>query len=360
METLSPPFDLLVLGQGFAGSALALQAHWAGYRVGVVDDGQPQSASRLSSGLLNPIILRRRRMVDNALVRWETADAYYRKCEHLLGRPLFYREPVAELITTPEIDHAWTHLAERDAFQSLMEERTTSHSYQGLKSCRLGTVKASGRLDSPAYLHAVRSFFEEQGQFSGERCQHISPTKDNTWVTDTGWSAPVVLLAQGYPAQLTESLFGSLEFLPARGEGLVVRLPYLQLDRPIHGSFFLIPLTNKPEQFLVGATFAWDAIDSPQPTSLGRATLIKWLESVLTPAALEGLEILDQWSGVRPTRQDREPVARWHPEKKGLGILNGMGSRGGLLAPSLALGLLQEGVRQGYLPSPLEPKGMTK
>jgi glycine/D-amino acid oxidase-like deaminating enzyme len=47
-------------------------------------------------------------------------------------------------------------------------------------------------------------------------------------------------------------------------------------------------------------------------------------------------EIVSHVSGVRPTVSDRRPLVGQHPEYKNLFVLNGMGSRGVMTAPTAA------------------------
>ena len=46
-------------------------------------------------------------------------------------------------------------------------------------------------------------------------------------------------------------------------------------------------------------------------------------------------------AGVRPTVKDRKPILGTHPNHKNLHVLNGMGTRGVLLAPNMAWDLFQ-------------------
>ena len=48
--------DVVVVGQGFAGTALAWQLRWRGASVLVVDRGDPDTASKVAAGLLTPMI----------------------------------------------------------------------------------------------------------------------------------------------------------------------------------------------------------------------------------------------------------------------------------------------------------------
>ena len=67
-----------------------------------------------------------------------------------------------------------------------------------------------------------------------------------------------------------------------------------------------------------------------------RKKIIKMLNKTL----LGSYDIIDQKAGIRPSTLDRRPLIGRHPIYKQLYILNGLGTRGVLLAPYLSKCLL--------------------
>ena len=93
-----------------------------------------------------------------------------------------------------------------------------------------------------------------------------------------------------------------------------------------------MPIGN--DLYKVGATFNWED-KTNESTAEGREELVKKLESFLQCE----YEIVDQSAGIRPTVIDRRPMIGVHPEHKHLAILNGLGTRGVMLAPLMAKNL---------------------
>ena len=50
-------------------------------------------------------------------------------------------------------------------------------------------------------------------------------------------------------------------------------------------------------------------------------------------------EIIDQTAGIRPNTNDRRPFIGQHKEDNRLAVLNGLGTRGVMLAPTMARNL---------------------
>jgi len=48
-------FDVAIIGQGLAGTALAWQLHMKRRSLLLIDSGDPSSASRIAAGLMTPI-----------------------------------------------------------------------------------------------------------------------------------------------------------------------------------------------------------------------------------------------------------------------------------------------------------------
>lgn len=335
-------YDLAVVGFGFAGAAVALQAHRRGLHVGAIlnANGNYPVASQVASGLINPLVLKRRRMVSDAKIAWECAVDLFTWLEHTASTQVFEPTPVAEHLATVQDDLDWNLLAERPGFAELLNSQTEANLNKYLKLNRLGSVRTSGRLLPLAYLEAARSLLEPNvGLGSVQTIAH----NNGLWEAFDASERLVLrtqklVLCEGPRAPLTELFWGDLEWALVRGEGLDVHIPGLGLNLPIHARHFLLPdRAQGPDRYKVGATYAWDGLEDPQPTQAGREELEAWLQSVVSLP----YQVVHHWCGVRPARKSREVLVGWHPEYPGLGVLNGLGSRGGLLAPLRAHQLLE-------------------
>jgi len=71
------------------------------------------------------------------------------------------------------------------------------------------------------------------------------------------------------------------------------------------------------------------------PTDQGKQELIDRIKELLHC----DFEIIEHLAGVRPTVNDRRPLLGTHPSQKNIHILNGLGTRGVMLAPAMALDL---------------------
>jgi glycine oxidase len=89
---------------------------------------------------------------------------------------------------------------------------------------------------------------------------------------------------------------------------------------------WLVPLGG--DRFLAGSTYEWDQLDTV-PTAAKRDEICARVrEFVGVP-----FEVVGHTAAVRPVLTTGKPVAEWRGR---LGVFNGLGSKGVLLAPSAA------------------------
>jgi glycine/D-amino acid oxidase-like deaminating enzyme len=96
-----------------------------------------------------------------------------------------------------------------------------------------------------------------------------------------------------------------------------------------NGSIYGIPLGEGV--FRVGSTYEWDFSDA-----LPSKERAQELEDKLKNLIRVPFKIIGHEAGIRPTVKDRRPFLGTHNEFKSLGIFNGLGTKGVLLAPLLA------------------------
>ena len=106
----------------------------------------------------------------------------------------------------------------------------------------------------------------------------------------------------------------------------------LNIDFLLKSALFIIPLGQN--NYRVGATFN-HTDKTAAPTESGKQALVEKLKKVIDVP----YEIIDQTAGIRPTTKDRRPFIGIHKEYARLAVLNGLGTRGVMLAPTMARNL---------------------
>jgi glycine/D-amino acid oxidase-like deaminating enzyme/23S rRNA U2552 (ribose-2'-O)-methylase RlmE/FtsJ len=302
----------------------------------VIDKAQSNTASRVAAGLITPVTGRRMTVAPGFPSLRHAARQFFRRVEEHSGATLLRVTPARRLFQDDE---------ERDRYietsnQSLAVETEPFADAAGLL---VGfDMPRAMRLDVPRFLDATRRALQERGTWiAGDICcDDLVPEQDSIRVPRLQIAARRVAFCTGWTG-LPNPWFPGVPDGPARGEILRVRLRDKAPDRILHRGIWLVPEVTSESgpanEFLLGATYDRSDLTSG-PTEQGRTELLAGLAGLTN----ETPEIVDHLSAVRAGQRDRQPVARLSADDRRIGILNGLGSRGALLAPALAERLWRE------------------
>lgn len=318
--------DALIIGGGIAGTTLSFQLHRAGWTIHLVDEPKEFTASKVASGLYNPLVLKRRRVVWKAPEMLDTLPSFYRQMEAECEGDFFDDKPVWEVLHDPGAENDWVALSDLPKFEPLIGA-VLSNPNPSVVAHKIGEVAGSGRVDVPKmildwskHLRSLSSFSE--GLVVPEELTY----SDGSWEWN-GEQFKRIIWTKGFDDHHPH--FPNLPFSPTKGEVLIVRSPELQLDHILHGGVFIMPLGN--DLYKVGATYSWDPLDVI-PTSKGKEHLLaEWKKLVNVEC-----EVIEHVAGIRPNVKDRKPLLGKSSEAPESYIFNGLGSRGILMAPWLS------------------------
>jgi glycine/D-amino acid oxidase-like deaminating enzyme len=319
-------YDVLILGHGIAGAVLAETCLRHGLKVHVLDRRREGNASLAAAGIVNPVVLRRDVPSWRAAELMPLAAAFYADLQRRLGVECWHSMPLVKVFPTPHEVAQWERAVADPATAPFIGrcpepevDAAPLHAPFGY-----GTVTAAAWLDVPRLLSAQRMELLWNCRVTEVEVAESDVQPGRNGIRIGGVEGRWLVRCEGPFAQLPG-------LLPVKGETLTVRIPGLHLSRMVHRGLFLIPLGG--ECFRVGATFNWENVwDGPTPAAR------TWLMERLATLVDAPVEVLDQHSGVRPTSKDRRPIIGVIAEQEA--VLNGLGSRGVLLAPWCAEQLL--------------------
>lgn len=325
------PLDFLIIGQGLAGSLLAWHLHQLGQRILVIDRSNPQSASRMAAGLINPVTGKR-------LVKSSGVDTYlthaqhcYEQLQQQFDQVFFHARPMCRLFQSDDEIAFWEKRKNDTEYQAYLGKRFNPDSHPTFKD-PAGSFQQlqTGYLDTVALLDTLDTYFREN-HISTHRdvdYQHIRFDKNVAYLDDI--QTKHIIFCEGYKAT-TNPWFSWLPFKPAKGEILTLNIQdHLEQDI-INAGKWLLPLNNG--QFKLGATYEWTPLDE-KPTQQGQNTLLDALK-LLYRNKVE-IEVVNHQAGVRPCTKDTMPFIGQHPTNHHLSIFNGFGSKGSLMIPYYA------------------------
>ena len=321
--------DYIVVGFGLAGMAFCEQLERNGHSF-VVIDKQTEAASRVAAGLINPVILKRYTMPWQGEEQFDLAKAFFKRLQSRLEVEAIQEIPVYKLFASVEDQNNWFEASDKPVLSRFLDAALkTDVSLAVNAQLHCGEVKETIRIHISKLLDAYQVKLQEKGRYLNESFEHDALVFDSeTAITYQTLKAKRILFAEGFGIK-KNPFFNKLPLVGNKGEYITIAAPDLQMTKALKSSFFIIPLGD--DLYKVGATFNWQEKDC-FTTSAAREELVEKLEAVINC----DYKIVDQEAAVRPTTGDRRPLLGVHPEYSQLALLNGLGTRGTMMAPYLA------------------------
>lgn len=306
-----------------------------GVRVALVDDARPGRASPVAAGLLNPITGQRLVLAEGVELLLPRARAFYLELEAATGGRWFYPLPIWRDFRTEEESEVGRRRREDPHFALYLEEEFSS----ATADCPFGRlcIGGGGWLDYRR-LPELPALAGVESRSASIRPEDLLLHGNGVRWNDRTWD--ILVLTTGFTPEWN-GLTG-LRWQAAAGDLLTVAIPDWE-ERAIRTrGLFTVPLGDG--LFRCGATYEREDL-SAEPRPIRREALALELHSWTR----RPLRVLDHQVGIRPILAGRQPVAASLPDHPGVFLLNGLGSKGALLAPYLSE-ILTAQILEGRLP----------
>lgn len=320
--------DYIIIGQGISGTLLSYNLLQAGKRVIVVDEQQPDTASYVASGVINPIT--GRRVVRTWMIEELLPFAWkiYEDIGTDLGIEIVSQADIISFHASEQMSNAWRERIQEG--EEYLQNIHNQHIYEQYFEVRngIGLTTPCLLVNLHDFLQIWRERLSEKGYLLTECFDEEQCIISNGQVSYRHIKAEKVIFCNGINGY-SNPYFSKLPHALSKGEALIVSIPGLPRTNIYKQGINIVPFQN--DTFWVGSSFEWD-FEHKHPTQAFRdkteTALKDWLKLPIT--------VLDHISAVRPASLDRRPFVGLHPVHPEVGILNGMGTKGCSLAPYFA------------------------
>jgi glycine/D-amino acid oxidase-like deaminating enzyme len=320
--------DYLIVGAGLAGIAFAEHALARGRSVVVFEDDSLH-ASSVAAGVYNPVVLKRLQAVSGAQIQLDKAERFFSDSVLRLGRSFRFPMPVLRRFASVEEQNDWFASSDRPALSPFLSpELEYAHLPHVRSPFHFGRVMQTGFVDAAGFVSAYRKWLAENGMLCLETIDYGRLNLQQDFIRYKEYRARHIVFADGFGIR-NNPFFNYLPLAGTKGELLIIRAPELKLDKIVKTDIFILPAGN--DRYRVGATYNWDD-KTENPTPEAR----RELETKLRETIDCGYEVIGHQAAIRPTVKDRKALIGTHPEFSRIHLLNGLGTRGVMLAPSMA------------------------
>lgn len=320
--------DYIIVGLGLAGLAF-VEELLAANKTFIVFEDDSQTSSLVAGGVYNPVILKRFTPVWNAKEQLEIAMPFYEKLEQKFKTKFDEKFLIKKVFKSVEDENNWFAALDNPKLENFLDEKLDAKSYEGIiADFNFGNVKEAGRVDTRKLVETYRNYLQENNNIKFEQFEHQKIKFSEDALLYKGITANRIVFCEGFG--MKQNLF--FNYLPlneVKGELITIHAPDLNIDFLLKSTLFVLPLGNN--NYKIGATFNWKDKTS-NPSKEGKDELVEKLRKVINVP----YSIIEQTAGVRPTVKDRRPLVGKHPAYPNLTILNGLGTRGVMIAPTMA------------------------
>jgi len=325
--------DYIIVGSGLAGIAYSEVALQNGKSIFVYNN-QSQNSSRIAGGLYNPVILKRFSEVWQAKEQLDLLYPFYATLENKLGVTLDYKLPLLRKFYSAEEQNNWFTASDKPNLANFLSTNLITKKWDAIPSpFNYGEVLFSGYVDTGLLLDSYKDFLFQKGLYEEAIFDYSQLIVEPDSVEYKNKKAKHIIFAEGF-GMLSNPFFDKLPLDGTKGELLLIKAPNLNLDVIVKSSVFVLPVGN--DYYKVGATYNWED-KTNIPTEGAKKELTDNLKELINC----DFEIIEHYAGVRPTVKDRRPLVGTHPIYNNVHVLNGLGTRGVMLAPSMAKNLFK-------------------
>lgn len=319
-------YDVLIVGQGVAGTCIAYQFLKGGNKVLIIDPEKMSSASLVASGIINPITGRHFVKTWKFDTLWSYLLQFYPEMEAFLGLDLFEQVKVFRSLPSAKEFNDWIIRTKDPDIHPLLSDENSIDSFTSfVKLPEYSTAISGGRVNTTNMIYGFRKLMKDCGNFLSDEFDFSQLEISPNGYSYKGIIAEKIIFCEGYKA-IHNPYFSYLPFHPYKGEILMYSSEEKLPGDILKNDLFFVPVSAR--RMWVGTknthVIASEAVDEKVISAL-KLKAEKYLES--------GFTFIEAKAGIRPSVKDRRPLIGSSRDFPGMFIFNGLGSKGTSLAP---------------------------
>lgn len=310
--------EYVIVGDGYAALFFAHELLKNG-RTFLLYSGGLSSASKISAGVVNPVVLKKFTTFDRADLQIERLRKTIHEMSGYLGDGLLIEEPVRRIFHDESEKKLWCKKAASSELEHFLSQDFQQFD-NVLNPFGTGEVRSSARLNVAVFFERMTAYLQKNGHLICEKFYYKKlEVESNTY--DDSVHYEKIVFAEGMGVK-ENPFFDSIPVNPNRGHNLQVELSVpFDYKSTFKKKHFLFPLDDGT--FYYGGTYDREDLQ----TEINPAA-VSQLNNGLQEIYQLDYSVLKINAGFRPTVKDRRPILGRHDLYGNLFVFNGLGARG--------------------------------
>jgi len=312
-------FDVAIIGKGLSGSILTYFLLQKKYRI-IVFDVDNFSSTKASAGEINPVTGRYFKLTKDANEIIPFAINFYRNVEAELQAKFIVGDTFVRHVNHNDIHQIQLNIQRDKDFNKYVKISDVNELNQ--------TFTTKGLCVYPeAFLNALEKYFSkkilvEKKYFEAEQ---LLVLKD--YFEYQNFSFKSIIFAEGYNAAQNIFCKNEIDFVPYKGQAMLIRSHNLNIKHVLKKEILLVPFFEN--LYWVGTENTWSEINYEINYSV-HAQIIQKFNTHFPDCVYE---ILKPIVGIRPSVRNRIPQCKPLKTHKKMFVFNGFGTKGFSLIP---------------------------
>jgi len=308
--------DYIIVGGGFAALFFAHQL-LKNNKTFVLYSNNRTSASHISAGVCNPVILKRFSTFWKSEEQMQFLESFFAEVKTYTSKNYLINEPVARIFHNESEKTQWIRNSNKETLKPYLNNTFTK--LQSVENdFETGIVDKSCRLDVENFFNDFFNYLDKNENLISENFNYKSLDTTNSQYKN--YQFKNIVFCEGVNIK-NNPYFENIPVLPNKGHCLEVKIdepidPYI-----IKKKHFLFSLSDN--RFYYGGTY--DRLDE---TSDINQEFVDELKNGLKEFYKKDFAVTKIKTAFRATVDDRKPILGTHPDFKNLHIFNGLGARG--------------------------------
>ncbi len=315
--------DFIIVGQGLTGSLVASMLEDHGYSILIYDALRTHSASQHAAGLINPITGRRFVKSWNYDQLEADFNMAYQAIENKLNVSIFRKHKIELCLSTVKEENDLLSQSARYNYEHLLQ-LVNSHSIT--KNVYSIYSLLGYKVDIIDLIVHFRNYWLNKNVLLEEDFDYSSLTQTEKKWTYKGNQFSSIIFCEGADVK-ANPFFQDLPIVPNKGQMMWVELDGLSNDTSLKHQ---VIVSSDQQRKWVGATYEWK-FQTMEPTPDGLNDLKSKLDHFINVP----YRIISHHAGIRPTTANRRPIIQYHATYKQMWAINGMGTKGASLGPTI-------------------------